>query len=120
MLILVARGKGNKQRLVPLSRPLLEELRAWWRTHRNPVWLFPGIKPDRPLNVSPVQKACQILRARLAPVAATPAALALCVARGAEVVHDLCPFMVMPGASFPHRAHGFLRRHFGHPAHARA
>jgi site-specific recombinase XerD len=59
MLILVARGKGNKQRLVPLSRPLLEELRAWWRTHRNRVWLFPGSKPDRPLNVSPVQKACQ-------------------------------------------------------------
>jgi integrase/recombinase XerD len=59
MLILVARGKGNKQRLVPLSRPLLAELRAWWCEHRHPVWLFPGSKADRPLNVSPVQKACQ-------------------------------------------------------------
>jgi integrase/recombinase XerD len=59
MLILVARGKGNKQRLVPLSRPLLAELRAWWCVHRNPVWLFPGSRPDRPLGVSSIQRACQ-------------------------------------------------------------
>jgi integrase/recombinase XerD len=58
MLILVARGKGNKQRLVPLSRPLLEELRAWWCVHRNPVWLFPGSRPDRRLSESSVQRAC--------------------------------------------------------------
>ena len=67
MTILVARGKGNKQRLVPLSRPLLEELRAWWCVHRNPTWLFPGKRPDRPLCVSSVQRACQaaVARARL-------------------------------------------------------
>lgn len=59
MSILVAQGKGNKQRLVPLSRPLLAELRDWWLVHRNPRWLFPGDKPDRPLGASPVQKACQ-------------------------------------------------------------
>ncbi len=52
--------------------------------------------------------------------AATPAALALCAVNGAEVVSDLCPFMVMPGASFPHRAHAFVRRHLGHPVLARA
>jgi integrase/recombinase XerD len=59
MTILVARGKGNKQRLVPLSHPLLGELRAWWCEHRNPVWLFPGSRPDRPLGVSAVQRGCQ-------------------------------------------------------------
>jgi integrase/recombinase XerD len=59
MTILVARGKGNKQRLVPLSQPLLAELRAWWRVHRNPRWLFPGRRPDRPLGASAVQNACQ-------------------------------------------------------------
>lgn len=59
MTILVNRGKGNKQRLVPLSRPLLAELRDWWRVHRNPRWLFPGGNPDQPLGASPVQKACK-------------------------------------------------------------
>jgi integrase/recombinase XerD len=59
MTILVARGKGNKQRLVPLSRPLLAELRDWWLVHRSPHWLFPGEKPDRPLGASGVQRACQ-------------------------------------------------------------
>lgn len=59
MTILVARGKGNKQRLVPLTPTLLTELRTWWREHRNPVWLFPGARPDRPLTTSTVQRACQ-------------------------------------------------------------
>ena len=34
-------GKGNKQRLVPLPQPLLNDLRALWRRHRNSRWLFP-------------------------------------------------------------------------------
>src|SRR3954471_8876275 len=34
-------GKGNKERLVPLPQPLLDDLRSLWRTHRNPQWLFP-------------------------------------------------------------------------------
>lgn len=59
MTILVARGKGNKQRLVPMSPTLLEELRIWWQEHRNPQWLFPGAKSDRPLNVSNLQRACK-------------------------------------------------------------
>ena len=64
MTILVRRGKGNKQRLVPLSAKLLTELRAWWATHRNPIWLFPSSRPDRPLGESCVQKACQVAVAR--------------------------------------------------------
>jgi site-specific recombinase XerD len=52
MTILVARGKGNKQRLVPLSQKLLTELRLFWQTHRNPVWLFPGRRPDLPLSAA--------------------------------------------------------------------
>jgi site-specific recombinase XerD len=35
------RGKGNKDRRVPLSEPILQQLRDFWVTHRNPVWLFP-------------------------------------------------------------------------------
>jgi site-specific recombinase XerD len=34
-------GKGNKQRLVPLPQPLLDDLRTLWLIHRNPRWLFP-------------------------------------------------------------------------------
>ena len=35
--------KGNKERLVPLPDEMLGELRAWWRTHRHPRWVFPGV-----------------------------------------------------------------------------
>jgi site-specific recombinase XerD len=75
MTILVRRGKGNKQRLVPLSAKLLTELRAWWATHRNPTWIFPGGRPDRPLCESCVQKACQraVERAGLKPGTCTHA-----------------------------------------------
>jgi len=35
-------GKGGKDRFVPLSPAMVEELRAWWKTHRHPTFLFPG------------------------------------------------------------------------------
>src|SRR5580704_9481278 len=64
MTILVSRGKGNKQRLVPLSPKLLTELRLFWQTHRNPVWLFPSREPDRPLRIASVERMCARARAR--------------------------------------------------------
>jgi len=64
MTILVARGKGNKQRLVPLSPKLLTELRLFWQTHRNPVWLFPSREPDRPLRIASVDRMCARARVR--------------------------------------------------------
>ena len=45
-------GKGNKERLVPLPRPMLDELGRLWLTHRNPRWLFPNRRGDRPLDSS--------------------------------------------------------------------
>lgn len=33
-------GKGNKERLAPLTRALLEDLRRMWTTHHHPVWMF--------------------------------------------------------------------------------
>jgi integrase/recombinase XerD len=62
MTLLVSRGKGNKQRLVPLSQKLLTELRLFWQTHRNPVWLFPSRQPDRHLGMSVVERACRWAR----------------------------------------------------------
>lgn len=35
-------GKGNKERLIPLPQPVLENLRETWKIHRNPTWLFPN------------------------------------------------------------------------------
>ena len=40
-LLLRVRGKGNKDRYVPLVEPTLRRLREFWKTHRSPVWLFP-------------------------------------------------------------------------------
>jgi site-specific recombinase XerD len=52
-------GKGQKERLVPLSPRLLDELRAYWRDTRPTSWMFPGKIPQQPLNAATVQKACQ-------------------------------------------------------------
>lgn len=35
--------KGNKERYVPLPPAMLAELRAFWKTHRHPKWIFPGV-----------------------------------------------------------------------------
>jgi integrase/recombinase XerD len=36
------RGKGSRDRYVPLPPRTLEILRMNWKRHRNPVWLFPA------------------------------------------------------------------------------
>lgn len=41
MLVHVRRGKGHKDRLIPLTDKTLQMLRAHWATHRHPQWLFP-------------------------------------------------------------------------------
>jgi integrase/recombinase XerD len=41
-LIHVHRGKGARDRYVPLPSRTLTLLRDWYRTHRNPTWLFPA------------------------------------------------------------------------------
>ena len=50
MLLRVDQGKGNKDRYVPLSPRLLEQLRAYWRRTRPPHWLFPSPIAGRPLS----------------------------------------------------------------------
>jgi integrase/recombinase XerD len=56
MVLHVRQGKGNKDRLVPLSLRLLEALRAYWRMARPQTWLFPGHKPGQPLSAGAVQR----------------------------------------------------------------
>jgi site-specific recombinase XerD len=43
-------GKGNKERLVALPQPILDELGRLWRSHHNRRWLFPNRRGDAPLN----------------------------------------------------------------------
>jgi len=65
MQLLIRGGKGNKDRAVPLPPRTLTLLRDHWRSHRNPVWLFPSPGPagdERttatvPMEESGVQKA---------------------------------------------------------------
>lgn len=59
MLMRVAHGKGAKERLVPLSPRLLEELRAYWKVVQPECWLFPGGDPEKPLSDTTVQKSCK-------------------------------------------------------------
>src|SRR6266849_6205212 len=42
MMIHVRHGKGAKDRYVPLPKRTLLLLRQYWRTHRNPLLLFPA------------------------------------------------------------------------------
>jgi integrase len=44
MVVHVRRGKGHKDRLVPLTPYTLDLLRRTWASHRNPLWIFPSIR----------------------------------------------------------------------------
>jgi site-specific recombinase XerD len=57
MQLRVACGKGRKERLVPLSPRLLQELRTYWIKYRPSQYLFPGKTPDRPYADTSIQKA---------------------------------------------------------------
>ena len=65
MVVHIHRGKGNRDRYVPLPQRTLELLRAYWVSHRHPVWLFPaqdrwgGLKPNAttPIAGRSVQRA---------------------------------------------------------------
>lgn len=65
MMIHVHRGKGAKDRYVPLPSRVLPMLRAYWKTHRHPRLLFPALgrngknaaKAQYPMAISSVQGA---------------------------------------------------------------
>ncbi|MGH8280890.1 MAG: tyrosine-type recombinase/integrase [Gammaproteobacteria bacterium] len=53
--VLRVRGKGNKDRQVPLSEPTLVGLRTFWKLHRSGPWLFPArLQPRSASQVGPV------------------------------------------------------------------
>jgi integrase/recombinase XerD len=62
MVLMVRRGKGNKDRQVPLPTRTLQLLRDYWRQYRPQTWLFVG-PDDGPLAADSVRyflkKACK-------------------------------------------------------------
>ena len=68
MLIHIQRGKGGRNRYVPLSPKLLETLREYWRWMKPKTWLFPGTvhnwRADKPLTPKVVWDACQFAAQR--------------------------------------------------------
>jgi integrase/recombinase XerD len=62
MLIHIQRGKGGRDRYVPLSATLLATLRAYYRWMRPKTWLFPGTaagwRADTPITPKVLWEAC--------------------------------------------------------------
>ncbi|MGL1959611.1 MAG: site-specific integrase [Colwellia sp.] len=65
MMVHVHRGKGARDRYVPVPIETVHLLRIFWKTHRNTTWLFPAVgrgcrkasAADIPMNRSSVQGA---------------------------------------------------------------
>ena len=58
MVVHVRQGKGGQDRYVPLPRRTLELLREHWSSHRDPVWMFPGMTAaGGPMSPTGVQRA---------------------------------------------------------------
>jgi integrase/recombinase XerD len=103
MLLHVEQGKGQKDRLVPLSEVLLGRLGDYWRTERPKVkgspWLFPSEDPGKPIDTTTIQKACQRARATAElSKHVTPHVLRHCYATHLlEAGTDLCTVQALLG-----------------------
>lgn len=56
-LVHVHHGKGALDRYVPLPDATLMMLRTFWRTHRNPLWLFPATPRSRSQTPGPISRS---------------------------------------------------------------
>jgi len=56
----IRNAKGGKDRYVPLVPGMVEELRGWWRTHRNPKLVFPAPpRANGPVVAVPLSRSTQ-------------------------------------------------------------
>ena len=84
MLIHVHKGKGGKDRYVPLPDRTLALLRQYWQMHRHPLWLYPA-RPPQGLPLSEAGK-------HISPSSVQKALRAACIASGLQkhvTVHTL-------------------------------
>jgi integrase/recombinase XerD len=76
----VRNGKGKQDRMVPIPTPMVEDLRAYYRFHRHPLFLFPNVgrgtrAPDKmrlrmkqaqePIPMSSLQRLMVVARKEL-------------------------------------------------------
>jgi site-specific recombinase XerD len=81
----IRNGKGGKDRFVPIAPAMVEELRAWWRTHRHDKFLFPSPGrgwADRTLTLS------QSMGQSTAAMSVSSVQMAYRLARAASGVND--------------------------------
>jgi len=53
-------GKGNKERLAPMSVALYQDLRTMWAGHRVQPWLFPNRQGTGPISDATVSRAFKL------------------------------------------------------------
>ena len=63
-MLLRIKGKGDKERAVPLPGSVLGPMRAFWKTHRHPTLLFPSKSGQHPLSRKTAGLAFQRARER--------------------------------------------------------
>jgi integrase/recombinase XerD len=85
MLVWVRRGKGQKDRSVPLSPALLEALRTHWRQRRPTTWLFAGKTPSGQRSLGALQRVVR----RAVAAAGLPKAVSLHTLRHSYATHLL-------------------------------
>ena len=76
----IRKSKGNKDRMIPISNTMVEDLRRYWKIHRHPLLLFPNVgrgacppdkvaarmhKARRPMPVSSLQRLIVVARKEL-------------------------------------------------------
>ncbi|MBL0340597.1 MAG: tyrosine-type recombinase/integrase [Bacteroidetes bacterium] len=54
-MLAVLKGKGNKDRMVPISANLISQLREYFKIYRPKVWLFEGEKEGKPYSQRSLQ-----------------------------------------------------------------
>ena len=76
----IRKSKNNKDRMVPISRTLIGDLRRYWSVHRHPLLLFPNVgrgpcppadvarrmhEATRPMPISSLQRLIVVARKEL-------------------------------------------------------
>jgi site-specific recombinase XerD len=100
----IRKGKGNRDRMIPIATTMVEDLRSYWHFHQNPLLLFPKVgrgsndpekvsarmrRADKPMPHGSLQRLLVMARMELDIPEATPHTLR----------HSFATHLVESGAS---------------------